>query len=179
MPKTDAGRLADYIAITQLKARYGRCIDLKRWDVLPTLFTADARCEGFGGVNHAVDIATFVAGVAKRLDGAVTVHHFHQPDVVFTGADRAKAIWAMMDYNEWPRPIGLPGAPEAPGFQGFGFYEEAYRRVGEAWRIDVMRLVRLRVDPLPQRDPAQPGPFTPAPGWLRPSPDWLGVMAAR
>ena len=173
MQESLSRRVADFMEIMQLKSRYCRCVDLKQWDVLQTLFTTDARVEGFAAAPNGADAETYIKGVAKRLEGSVTVHHCHQPDVVFTGPETARGIWAMMDYNEWPHPIGMPDAPDAPGFRGYGFYEEEYRRVQDEWKLSFMRLTRLRVDPLKPRDTTQVATHGPGSGWLRPSPDWL------
>jgi hypothetical protein len=173
MSDADLRRVLDIQAITQLKSRYCRCVDLRQWDTMRTLFTPDARFEGFAATPQGADVEAFVEGVARRLDGAISVHHVHQPDIVFTGPDAARGVWAMMDYNEWPQPIGMPGAPDAPGFCGYGFYEEAYSRRPDGWKIHFMRLTRLRVDPL-ERPGASPIPAQRAnTGWLRPSPAWL------
>ena len=173
MQETESRRVGDFLDITQLKSRYCRCVDLKQWDALRMLFTADARVEGFAAAPNGADVDTFIEGVAKRLEGSVTVHHCHQPDVVFTGPETARGVWAMMDYNEWSHPIGMPGAPDAPGFNGYGFYEEEYRRVHREWRISFMRLTRLRVDPLKPRDSGEAVTRGTGSGWLRPSPGWL------
>ncbi|PYM19022.1 MAG: hypothetical protein DMD81_04615 [Candidatus Rokuibacteriota bacterium] len=67
----------------------------------------------------------------------------------------------------------MPDAPDAPGFHGYGFYEEEYRRVQDEWKLSFMRLTRLRVDPPKPRDTTQVATLGPGSGWLRPSPDWL------
>ena len=173
MSDADLRRLLDLQEIAHLKSRYCRCVDLRQWEALRKLFTREARFEGFAAAPNGADAETFVTGVAQRLAGSVTVHHCHQPDIDLTGPNAARGVWAMMDYNEWPHAIGLPGAPRAVGFRGYGFYEEEYRRVDGAWKIYFMRLTRLRVDPL---EPNVARPFPNQAGrstWLSPAPDWL------
>jgi hypothetical protein len=144
---------------------------------MKTLFTGDARFEGFAAAPDGANAETFVSGVARRLEGSITVHHCHQPDILMTGADTAKGVWAMMDFNEWPHAIGLPGAPDAVGFVGFGFYEEEYKRVREDWKIHFMRLTRLRLDPVKPSTKSPIEAHLRNKDWLRPSPRWLPTKA--
>ncbi len=127
-------------AIRILKARYFRYIDRKQWGELRTLFTDDAYVDvtddvGPTGIREGGD--RFVNGVAKILEGTVTVHHGHMPELEITGPDTATGIWAMEDRVEWPDGRVTTGA---------GHYEEEYRLVAGAWRISRMRLTRIRVE---------------------------------
>ncbi|AWB33162.1 nuclear transport factor 2 family protein [Orrella marina] len=165
-------RQEDELAIHQLKARYCRYVDTKQWAQLRTLFTDDARFEGFGSAPDGSSADQFVAGVSKRLETAISVHHCHMPELAFNGEGQAKGIWAMQDFLQWPSPIVLREAPDAVGFTGYGHYEEAYRRENDQWLICFMRLTRLRVDPVtkntqwPQLDNLR-----------RASPDWLELIS--
>jgi hypothetical protein len=138
-------RLLDIEAIKQLKARYFRCMDQKRWHEWGEVFARDAVLE----VPEANMVTTgrdaIVAGVSSLLEGARTVHHGHMPEIEVTGRDTARGTWAMFDYVEWP-----PNADDGTrvGLQGFGHYFEEYVREDGEWRISRSRLVRLRVDPL-------------------------------
>ena len=132
-----------------LKSRYCRAIDNKEWDLLPTLFADDARFEGFSGITNSTTASEFAILIGRALEGTITVHHLHQHEIRIVDTNRARGIWAMMDYNEWPTAgAALRRFPEATGYCGYGFYEETYRRCDTAWRIDFMRLVRIRRDPL-------------------------------
>lgn len=155
-------------AIQSLKARYCRFIDTKQWAGLRSLFSANARFEGFGSAPDGADADAFVAGVSARLREAVSVHHCHMPEIVFFGPERARGVWAMQDHLEWPQPLQLKEAPEARGFVGYGHYEEAYVRENGVWKMDFLRLTRLRIDPLPTG-----GVFPNAAALRRASPDWL------
>ncbi len=158
---------ADRAAIAGLKARYCRFIDTKRWRELEALFTADARVEGLGSAPDGADAATFVRGIADRFRDATSVHHCHMPEIMRTGPDTARAIWAMTDYVQWPEGTVVAEVPGHPGFRGFGHYEEEYRRTDGRWRIRFLRLTRLRIDALPA------GHAAPRPGRMRASADWL------
>ncbi len=165
---SDDARLAlDLDAIHQLKARYCRFIDTKQWDRLPSLFTADARFQGLGSAPTGATVEMFVAGISTRLAKVVSIHHCHMPEINFLTPDRARGIWAMVDYLEWPEGSGPHEAEGFRGFTGYGHYEEEYRRTPDGWRIAFLRLTRMRIDPL-----AQPAPRS-ARVLLPHAPDWL------
>ena len=157
-------------AIRQVKARYCRYIDTKQWHRLPSIFTADCRFEGLGSAPAGADVATFVAGVSSRLAPTISVHHVHALEVVRTGPDTARAIWAMEDYVEWQDGGTVKETPGSKGFRGYGHYEEDYRREGLDWKICFLRLTRLRLDPCPIDAPP------PRTGALQASPDWLDAL---
>jgi hypothetical protein len=64
------------------------------------------------------------------------------------GSDKARGIWAMFDWVEFPAPqSGGPSAGQR-GFIGYGHYHEKYRKKNGIWKIAFLRLTRLRLDPL-------------------------------
>jgi uncharacterized protein (TIGR02246 family) len=136
--------LADIEAIKQLKARYFRLMDQKKWDEWAMVFTEDAHLVvPEGGVDERGRDAV-VASVSGVLEGVRTVHHGHMPEIEITGADTARGTWAMFDYVEFPQ--GANGA--RIGLQGYGHYTEQYVREDGEWRIASLLLSRLRIDPL-------------------------------
>ena len=135
----------DIEAIKQLKARYFRLMDSKQWDRWRDQFTDDCRFDGTSRPYPGPD--EFVAGTRGRLEEAVTVHHGHMPEIVLTGADTARGIWSMFDWVEFPE-IHDTGRGVNRGFTGYGHYEEEYRRVDGTWKISLLRLTRLKVEPI-------------------------------
>jgi uncharacterized protein (TIGR02246 family) len=139
-------RLLDLEAIKQLKARYFRFLDTKDWAGFADLFTDDAVMDADGYVQEGRDaIIDFLPPI---LEGVVTTHHGHMPEITFTGPDRATAVWAMFDY------LTFPGDGPPTGLQGYGHYHDEYVRDGDRWRIRRVVLTRLRVDPLAGGFPA-------------------------
>ena len=131
--------LKEIEAIKQLKARYFRCLDLKRWDEFADVFTEDACLDVGDDVPGLVVTgrANIVAMVRRAVGSAVTVHHGHMPEIEIVGPDRARGIWAMEDHLEFP------GEPPSV-VDGRGHYHEEYERGADgAWRIKSLRLVRL------------------------------------
>ncbi|HEV7680363.1 MAG TPA: nuclear transport factor 2 family protein [Candidatus Dormibacteraeota bacterium] len=132
-------RLLDRAAIEELKARYFRFVDTKRWDDLALCFTEDASLAAGG--NDARGREAIIALVRRFLDDGRSVHQGHMPEITFDSDDSASGVWAMFDLVERP----------GEGVRaGFGHYHETYVRDGEQWRIATLRLERLRVDHLPQ-----------------------------
>jgi SnoaL-like domain len=136
-------QLLDVEAIKQLKARYFRLMDTRRWDEWGLVFAKDAVMEvpEAAMVNRGRE--EIVRAVSTALEGSRTTHHGHMPEIALTGADTARGIWAMFDYVEWAQQDGT-----RVGLQGFGHYLEEYVREDGEWRIAHMRLERLRIDPL-------------------------------
>ena len=93
-------------AIKQLKARYFRFLDEKRWDDFALVFAEDAEIDVTddvgdeeGHVRGRQAIADFIR---QAVEAAQTVHHGHMPEIEILGADRASGVWAMFDYVEFP-----------------------------------------------------------------------------
>jgi hypothetical protein len=146
-------RLLDRQAIEELKAKYCRCLDQKRWDEFRAIFTDDASIDV--GTIRCTSADEFVAAARERTQGATTVHQCTMPEVE-VGADTATGIWAMTDLVQrapGPWPDGLAG------FHGYGHYYEEYRRTPDGWRIASVRVQRLRLDVIPA-DPADSGAGT-------------------
>ena len=140
---------ADIEAIKQLKARYFRMMDTKRWDDFAMVFAENAvmdmsgelernGVDGAAGIVHGREnIRDFVKGA---VDAAITAHHGHMPEINLTGDSTAEGVWAMYDYVEF-------GA-DSPirGLRGYGHYHETYEKDdGGEWRIKTIKLTRLHV----------------------------------
>jgi hypothetical protein len=153
--------------IRQLKARYCRLFDTKQWDRLRAVFTPDARLEGFSSMPDGSGVEVFLEVVSRRLAPAITIHHVQAPEIKLLGPDKARGIWSMSDYVDFPPVPASSGVSGERGWRGWAWYEEEYEESDGAWRISFMRLVRQRMDALP----ADAAP--PKPGRLKPSLDWL------
>ena len=136
-------RLTAIEDIRQLKARYFRCMDEKRWDDMREVFSREAHFEPGRFVIKGNDrIAEYMS---EALHPLRTVHHGHMPEITVTSPTTAHGIWALWDYVEWPVPAG----EQRQGLCGYGHYHEEYVVEDEAWRISRLLLTRLRVDLLP------------------------------
>jgi uncharacterized protein (TIGR02246 family) len=125
-------------AIQRLKARYFRTMDTKDWDAMRNVFTDDVvidTSEAGGSVIRGVDaFMTFLKGT---LDGAVTVHQGHMPEIDLTSETTATGIWALNDIVIWSNGMRL---------DGYGHYHETYEKGDDGWRIKYSKLTRLHAD---------------------------------
>ena len=135
--------LADIEEIKQLKARYFRLMDTKQWAEWREVLSEDCVLEYLGGPDLRMEgrdaVVEFVSGA---LDGAVSVHLGHMPEIEITGPTSARGTWAMSDVVEWT------GDMRPNSLRGFGHYEDHYVKTNGEWLIRHLRITRLRVDPL-------------------------------
>lgn len=127
---TDAvARLLEIEAIRQLKYRYFRFLDLKRWDDLRELFVEEATCAyASGAYSHRGRdaILDFLVGALGRST-MLTAHHGHHPEIELTGPDSARGTWAFEDtVIDTQHQITIRGA---------AFYEDEYVKRDGAWKL--------------------------------------------
>lgn len=128
----------DLEAIHQLKARYCRLMDTKDWDGFRRVFCDDVVMDttdsGGNVVTGADDFLTFLTAT---LDGVVSVHHCHMPEIALTSPTDAEGIWAMEDVLRFA---------DGTELRGWGHYHETYRKGDGGWQIASSTLTRLRMD---------------------------------
>lgn len=138
MPPTLCDVTDDVEAIKRLKARYFRTMDTKDWAGMRRVFTDDVVIDtseaGGERIEGADTFMTFLRGV---LEGAVTVHQGHMPEIDVVSDTEATGVWALHDIVMWPNGTRL---------DGFGHYHEQYRKLGGEWYIAASKLTRLHVD---------------------------------
>jgi hypothetical protein len=117
--------LAAIEAIKQLKYRYLRTLDLKRWDEFADVFVPEATGEYAGLSFTGRD--DLVAYMREHLGPTlITMHHCHHPEITVHG-DTARGTWYLED------------KVLAPDFrfvlEGAAFYDDRYLRTPAGWRI--------------------------------------------
>jgi uncharacterized protein (TIGR02246 family) len=133
-----------WIAITEVKARYCRCLDTKDWDGYAAVFTEDLELDttpSGGTLVRGRDEA--IRMVRASIETAQTCHQVHTPEMRIEG-DTAHVIWAMQDRVIWS-PDRRP-RPEIGSLTGYGHYHERYVRQDGRWRIAASKLTRLIMD---------------------------------
>lgn len=135
--------LAAVEAIRQLKARYFRLMDQKKWDEMRDVFTADVEVrtpDDTGDDTPVVGNDAFVDMLVSMIGNVTTIHHGHMSEITVDG-DTATGVWAMEDHLWWPPAVGLGH------MWGAGWYEETYRRGDDGrWRIATLLLRRIRIE---------------------------------
>ena len=124
--------LAALEEIRQVKYRYLRCVDLKLWDEIGDVFTADASAD-YG--THAVARPLSLRGrdeivgyLRKNLSPEIiTMHRCGQPEITIEG-DKASGTWAFEDT--------VIATAHRVLIKGAAFYEDTYERGADGqWRI--------------------------------------------
>lgn len=127
MPTPD--QLAAVAEIEQLKFRYFRLLDLKRFDELGRLLTEDATAAYEDGASSFTGRQAIVDFLVRSLSdpGIISEHHGHHPEITLTSATTAEGTWYLQDRVVIPRfdlEIG-----------GTAFYDDRYVRLGGTWYI--------------------------------------------
>lgn len=122
--------LADIEAIKQVKYRYLRALDTKRWDDFADALTEDVLGDygsSVGEEHHFTNRVDLVNYMRKSLGPAViTEHRVTHPEITVSG-DEASGGWYLQDrvivadFN-----FMLIGA---------AFYRDRYRRTEDGWKI--------------------------------------------
>lgn len=155
---TALDRLVAIEEIKVLKARYLRFLDLKRWDAFRSLITDDMK---FYFENETTPRATagdqfFDEFVRARMSHALSIHHALMPEIEIVDADSATRIWVVYDWVDDPK--------HRRAFEGYGHYEEKYRRDSAGqWQVSEVRLTRLRVELRARSDLASVNKASPTP----------------
>lgn len=140
----DIDRLIAIEEIKQLKAKYFLGVDTKDWDLWRReVWAPDARLEpiefpeGFDGVDAIID------WISATMAPTTSVHHGHMPIIKLTSETTATGIWALEDHIYSPYDQPLNG--EVHHLHGFGHYYDDYVRLDVGWRIQHVRITRLRL----------------------------------
>jgi len=145
---TDLEIIKATLAIHALKARYFRMMDTKDWAGLEQVFAPDLIAD-FRAANGVPDesmlvhgASAYIAYLAPILQDVVTVHHGHMPEIDVLSDTEATGIWAMEDK------LWVQDGSDLPfrWLHGYGHYHERYVRLADGWRIQAIRLSRLRLD---------------------------------
>jgi hypothetical protein len=134
--------LVEIEQIRQLKARYFRLMDQKKWDEWLQVFCEDVVIDTTQeGSPLLKGRQSFYDYLLPVLEGVKTVHHGHMSEIELTSSTSATATWSMEDMLWWP--------PERGGrhLWGMGWYFEKYRKEPDGeWRILELKLRRIRVE---------------------------------
>jgi uncharacterized protein (TIGR02246 family) len=135
------GTKKDLEAIKQLKARYFRTMDTKDWAGMREVFAPDVLIDTTeDGAPLVEGRDAFLEFLEPTLADVTTVHHGHMPEIELTSETTATGIWAMEDHLWWPE-----GSP-LQHLHGYGHYHETYVKLADGWRIQSLKLTRLRRD---------------------------------
>lgn len=121
--------LDEIAAIHQLKYRYFRFLDTKRFRELGELLTDDVTCSYQGGEYSYTGrdaIVTFLEETLGNPD-IVSMHNGHHPEIELTSPTTATGTWYLED-----RVVVRAADLEILGTL---LYADRYEKVGDAWKI--------------------------------------------
>lgn len=129
MTDSPVERLLEIEAIRQLKYRYFRFLDLKRWDDLRELFVEEATSSYASGRYAFEGRDAILDFLRQALDRPtmITAHHGHHPEIELMGDDRARGTWAFEDV--------VIDTQHGITIRGAAFYEDEYVKRDGAWRF--------------------------------------------
>ena len=136
---TDIEKLLAIEEIKALKAANLRAMDEKRWDDYQSMFAPEHVSDTYNGAP-AIGPKANVDRLKAVLEGVVSVHHGHMPEITLTSDTTAEGIWSMEDMLYWEQ----EGSPH--WLHGFGHYHEKYRKTENGWKFCYRTLTRLRVN---------------------------------
>ncbi|MGA8847324.1 MAG: nuclear transport factor 2 family protein [Nocardioides sp.] len=127
----DLQEISDRIELADVVTRYARAIDLGEWDLLDTVFTADAAIDYTESGGIAGGFAEVKPWLAEMLPAFFPrrMHTIGQVEVVFDGSDDA-AVTAYFD-NPMPMHDGAGGEKIV---ELGGRYHHRMVRTPDGWR---------------------------------------------
>jgi len=120
--------------IKQLEAKRVRFLDCKDWVSYAAVHVPEME-HTYGPTPPAFGIENVVEKVRKRLEGAVSIHHLHSPEIELTSSVSAKAVWVMEDVVIWRE--------QDLFLHGYGHYFCDYVCRDDRWLISGRVLKRL------------------------------------
>ncbi len=139
--------LWDIEQIKQLKARYIRLLDTKKWSQFRELFADDFRFYSEPSGDPRPDTKPsdtsaddFVRRISNsKLAPQAVMHQGHMPEIEITGENSARGIWGL----SWYEFIDAPDRLAA--FKQLGHYHELYVKEADGkWRIKESRVTTMR-----------------------------------
>jgi hypothetical protein len=131
--------------LEELKYRYLRFLDLKRWDDLGAQLTDDCVATYAGGHHHYEGREAILEFLRENLPATrITTHHCHHPELALVGDDEATGTWALQDV--------VIDTELHFTIRGAAFYRDRYVRTADGWRIAATGYDRIYEEYEPRRD---------------------------
>lgn len=133
--------------ITRKKLQYCRFADTNQWHLFDSIFLPDATfvfvdSQGAvineGGVDYSFSSTEqWTAHFREAFKVLQTIHIISPGELEQTGPDEVKAVWGLI-YHAGPK-----GTEDGPHGTGGGHYHETWKRKGDDWFIQTLRMERL------------------------------------
>lgn len=138
--------LVELRQVEELKYRYLRFVDLKRWDDLAELMLPDATAS-YGGGAYTFASREAIMDFLRRTMGSeavLTSHKAHHPEIAIEpGGLVATGIWALDDV--------VVQQDYGYTIRGAAFYDDVYRKVDGRWLIQSTGYQRVYEEMYPRK----------------------------
>lgn len=135
--------------VKQLKHRYCRLLDTKRFDELGELFVEDGTASYGGGAVTLAGRADIVAFLHRAMGSRriLTSHLVGHPEIELVSPQRATGSWALQDV--------VLHEGHAVVIRGASYYEDRYVHTPSGWRIEHTGYKRLYEELAPRPEGAE------------------------
>jgi len=127
--------MTDRDEIVALTIRYATAIDSEQYEMLSTVFTADADLD-YGEVGHWTGAAEVTEFMDLAHRGAANTLHRMSNQIVDVNGDAATA----RTYVD-----ALILGPDGSGVNAIGYYDDELGRTGDGWRISKRKFTSVRL----------------------------------
>ena len=127
--------MTDRDELFDLTIRYATAIDSRQYELLSTVFTADADLD-YGEVGHWTGAAEITEFMDLAHRGAANTLHRMSNQVISVDGDSATA----RTYVD-----ALILGPEGSGVNAIGYYDDELVRTGDGWRINKRKFTSIRL----------------------------------
>ena len=127
--------MTDRDEIVALTIRYATAIDSEQYEMLSTVFTADADLD-YGEVGHWTGAAEVTEFMDLAHRGAANTLHRMSNQIVDVNGDAATA----RTYVD-----ALILGPDGSGVNAIGYYDDELGRTGDGWRISKRTFTSVRL----------------------------------
>ena len=132
--------------IRTLRARYFRYVDTKQWDAWGRLFVDNCTFVDLAGDFRCRGREDLLTAVAEALEGVVSVHHGHTPEITILDLVSAKGIWSMADYLVYPPNKNFQSQESSTRVHGYGHYVDSYVKVDGVWLFEQVTVSRIYLE---------------------------------
>ena len=135
--------------VKQLKHRYCRLLDTKRFDELGELFVEDGTASYGGGAITLTGRADIVAFLHRAMgsERILTSHLVGHPEITLVSAQQALGSWALQDV--------VVHEEHGVVIHGASYYEDRYVLTQDGWRIQHTGYKRLYEELAPRSEGAR------------------------
>jgi hypothetical protein len=133
--------------ICQVKYRYLRGVDTQDWDLVASVFSANASTWYDSGKLAATGGKAIAAMLKSAMVSSIySTHIAIHPEITFTSPTTANGKWRMQDivhFTAADPAIIIPDIKGGEELSGVAYYHDEYLKEADGWKIAKMGYVRI------------------------------------